>query len=65
MRPERRGGFRFTLRVKLLLLSIVVLGIPYLGYEYLRELEQRLRSSLEQSLGDAARTISEIGRAHV
>lgn len=58
MRPERRGGFRFTLRVKLLLLSIVVLGIPYLGYEYLRELEQRLRSSLEQSLGDAARTIS-------
>jgi len=50
--------FRFTLRAKLLLLSMVVLSVPYLGYEYMRGLEQHLRANLEQSLTDAARTIA-------
>ena len=49
---------RFTIRAKLLLLSIVVLSVPYLGYEYIRGLEQHLRANLEQSLTDAARTIA-------
>lgn len=50
--------FRFTLRAKLLLLSLVVLSVPYLGYEYMRGLEQHLRANLEQSLTDAARTLA-------
>jgi len=50
--------FRFTIRAKLLLLSMVVLSVPYLGYEYIRGLEQHLRASLEQSLTDTARTIA-------
>ena len=51
-------GFRFTIRLKLLLLSIVILVIPYIGYEYMRELERNLRVNLETSLIDAARAIA-------
>ena len=43
-----------SIRSKLLLLSIAVLSIPYVGYEYLREMEQYLRDSLEASLIDSA-----------
>ena len=43
-----------TIRSKLLLLSIAVLSIPYVGYQYLREMEQYLRDSLEASLTDSA-----------
>ena len=46
---------RFTIRLKLLVLSFAVLSIPYLGYEYLRELDRYLRTGLESSLMDAAR----------
>ncbi len=46
---------RFTIRLKLLVLSFGVLSIPYLGYEYLRELDRYLRTGLESSLMDAAR----------
>ena len=46
---------RFTIRLKLLLLSLAVLSIPLLGYEYLRELDRYLRTGLESSLMDAAR----------
>ncbi|MFT5426765.1 MAG: two-component system sensor histidine kinase ChvG, partial [Gammaproteobacteria bacterium] len=46
---------RFTIRLKLLVLSLAVLSIPYLGYEYLRELDRYLRTGLESSLMDAAR----------
>ena len=46
---------RFTIRLKLLVLSLAVLTIPYLGYEYLRELDRYLRTGLESSLMDAAR----------
>jgi len=47
--------FRFTIRLKLLVLSLGVLSIPFLGYEYLRELDRYLRTGLESSLMDAAR----------
>ena len=50
--------FRFTIRVKLLLLSIVILSIPYVGFEYLRELERYLRDSFEISLLDNARSMA-------
>lgn len=43
-----------SIRTKLLLLSIAVLSIPYVGYQYLREMEQYLRDSLEASLQDTA-----------
>ena len=46
---------RFTIRLKLLVLSLAVLTIPFLGYEYLRELDRYLRTGLESSLMDAAR----------
>lgn len=41
---------RITIRVKLLLLSIAMLSIPYVGFQYLRETERYLQSSLEDSL---------------
>ncbi len=48
------SGFKLTVRKKLLLLSVAVLSIPYVGFEYLRELESYLRDSLEAALVDAA-----------
>lgn len=50
--------FKFTIRLKLLLLSIAVLSIPYFGFEYLRELERYLQDALELSLADAARAVA-------
>lgn len=55
---NNRREFRFTIRVKLLLLSIVILLVPYTGYEYVLELERNLRINLETSLVDAARAIA-------
>jgi len=52
------GRFKFTIRVKLLFLSIAILSIPYVGFEYLRELERYLRDALEISLSDAARAMA-------
>lgn len=52
------SGFRFTIRIKLLLLSIAILAVPYIGYEYMRELERHLRGNLEFSLINAARAIA-------
>ena len=57
-----RKIIRFTIRAKLLLLSVVILGIPYIGLEYIRELEKHLRDALEVSLVDAAR--AEAGLLH-
>ena len=41
---------RFTIRLKLLLLSVVMLSVPYVGFQYLRETERYLQSGLEDSL---------------
>jgi len=49
---------KLTIRKKLLLLSVAVLGIPYAGLEYLRELESYLRDSLEAALVDAATAVA-------
>ena len=49
---------KFTIRIKLLLLSIAVLSIPYFGFEYLRELERYMQDALELSLTDAARAVA-------
>jgi two-component system sensor histidine kinase ChvG len=45
---------KFSIRTKLLILSFAVLSIPYVGLEYVREVERYLRESLELSLEDAA-----------
>ncbi|MCG8380229.1 MAG: proteobacterial dedicated sortase system histidine kinase [Proteobacteria bacterium] len=45
---------KFSLRWKLLLLSITVLIIPYIGFDYLRQMEGYLRDTLESSLVDSA-----------
>lgn len=55
MSRQPRSRFRLSLRRKLLLLSVAVLTLPFVGLEYLREMERHLRSGLEDSLLDAAR----------
>ena len=47
-----------TIRVKLLLLCMVMLSIPYVGFQYLRETERYLQSSLEESLSSVAAAMS-------
>lgn len=47
-----------SIRIKLLLLSLVMLSIPYVGFQYLRETERYLQSSLEESLGAVASAMS-------
>ncbi len=54
MTGQPRSRFRFSVRRKLLLLSVVVISLPFVGLEYLREMEHYLRSSLEDSLLNAA-----------
>lgn len=49
---------KFTIRLKLLFLSIAILSIPYFGFEYLREMERYLQDALESSLVDAARAVA-------
>lgn len=41
---------RISIRLKLLLLSMAMLSIPYVGFQYLRETERYLQSSLEDAL---------------
>lgn len=49
-----------TIRSKVLLLSLTLFSIPYVGYEYVREMEKYLRSNLETSLMDTARAIASV-----
>ncbi len=49
---------KFSIRKKLLLLSIAVLSLPYVGYQYVREMEHYLREGLEISLTGTASSVS-------
>ncbi len=49
-----------TIRSKVLLLSLTLFSIPYVGYEYVREMEKYLRDNLETSLGDTARALASV-----
>ena len=49
---------KFSLRSKLLLVSMAVLVIPYMGFEYLRQMETYLRDTLESSLVDTSYAIA-------
>ncbi|NKB38613.1 MAG: proteobacterial dedicated sortase system histidine kinase [Gammaproteobacteria bacterium] len=53
---SRQSSAKFSIRAKLLLLSMVTLSIPYMGFEYIRELETYLRDALEVSLVDAVKS---------
>lgn len=49
---------KFSLRSKLMLLSIAVLIIPYIGFDYLRQMETYLRETLEASLVDSTYAVA-------
>lgn len=48
----------FSLRSKLMLLSLAVLIIPYIGFDSLRQMETYLRNTLEASLIDATYAVA-------
>ncbi len=50
--------FGLSIRTKVLLLSVLLLAIPYVGYKYLREMETYLREGLEYSLLGAAQALA-------
>jgi two-component system, OmpR family, sensor histidine kinase ChvG len=47
-----------SLRLKLLLLGLATLAVPFWGFEYAREMEVALRDSEQQSLEAIARTMA-------
>ncbi len=49
---------RFSLRLQLLILSLFLFAIPWLGYKYVWELEQYLRAGQEQTLLGTARSVA-------
>ncbi len=48
------------LRSKLLLITLCLLAIPWVGYEYVREMERFLRTGMESTLQDQARAIATV-----
>jgi dedicated sortase system histidine kinase len=50
--------FRFGIRLKLLLLSLFLFAIPWLGYQYVWELESYLRTGQEQTMEGTARAVA-------
>lgn len=55
-----RRRLSFSLRMKLLLVSLAVLTIPWIGYEYLREMEVFLRQGQENALLATARAVAAV-----
>src|SRR5260370_42688351 len=55
MRPLRVA---LGIRAQLLLVLTVFLAIPWLGYEYVRELERFLRDAQEQTLAGTAQAVA-------
>lgn len=49
---------RFSIRLQLLIVSLLLLAIPWLGYKYVWELEQYLRAGQEQTLLGTARAVA-------
>ena len=57
--PTRRRPL-ISLRLKLLLVSLAVLTIPWIGYEYLREMEVFLQQGQENALLATARAVAAV-----
>ncbi len=51
---------RFSLKTKLLLFSITILLIPWIGYKYVRGMESFLKASLEDSQATRAQAVSAV-----
>jgi dedicated sortase system histidine kinase len=51
-------GFRFGLRSKVLVVALVLLAIPWVGYDYVREMERLLRRGQEQAVIATARAVA-------
>ena len=49
---------RFSIRLQLVVLSLFLFTIPYLGYNYVWELEQYLRTGQEQTMIGTARAVA-------
>ena len=49
---------RFSIRLQLLVLSLFLFAIPWLGYKYVWELEQYLRIGQEQTMIGTARAVA-------
>jgi len=55
---RRRLTRLFGLRAKVLLVALVLLAIPWVGYDYVKEMERLLRAGQEQNLVATARAIA-------
>lgn len=55
---EKLSQFRLSLKVKLIGLSAFLLTIPWLGYQYVWEMERVLRHGQEQNLVGTARAVA-------
>ena len=49
---------RIGIRIKLLFLSLFLFAIPWLGYQYVWEMESYLRTGQEQTLVGTARAVA-------
>ena len=47
-----------SIRARLLALTLALFAIPYVGYQYVREMEQFMRSGLEDSVTGAAKALA-------
>lgn len=50
--------FRIGLRSKVLVVALVLLAIPWVGYDYVREMERQLRHGQEQAVVATARAVA-------
>ncbi|MEW8043179.1 MAG: proteobacterial dedicated sortase system histidine kinase [gamma proteobacterium symbiont of Phacoides pectinatus] len=62
--PATPRPFRHSIRFRLLLVSLSVLLIPWVGYRYLQETESYLRQGQEQLLSNTARAAAQMLRGH-
>ena len=51
-------NIKISLRSKLMLMSISVLIIPYIGFDYIRQTETYLRSTLESTLTNVSYVVA-------
>ena len=57
---DMKRKFRYSIRLKLLLVSLTLLGIPWAGYQLILEAEKFLRSSQQDNLQISAQSIGSI-----
>ncbi len=62
--PLKIRRFVLTLRTKLLFMALTLLAIPWIGYQYVKEMESYLRQSQEEALLAMARAAGTILNEH-